>query len=328
MNIPVFSNQLKNDLKKTEGLILKTLAAQHQFMNRLNLHLAQAGGKRIRPSLLLLASRAARPGRPLKQFQKIYALAAGVELIHLASLIHDDVLDHSEIRRGRKTVNALWGNPLSILLGDHIYVKAAHLVSRNGDPRIYSLVTRAAAFMCEGQMLELLNQSNKKLSEETYLEIIMKKTAVLMSSCCQVGALAQNASPGVVRAMERFGKAVGMAFQLVDDLLDVYSNPKELGKPLGSDFSEGYLTLPLIHSLKKCPQKEREKVYRTLERNTSASTMSFIRGFISRYGGRDYVQKKALDYIRLAAKELQHLKPSPARDNLNEILGFIVQRNH
>src|SRR5262249_54167203 len=238
------------DLEEVERVLERTVATARPGVGRLVEHLRHYRGKRLRPALLLLTARACGRVTPAH-----HLLGAVVEMVHTATLVHDDVLDSATVRRHVPTVNAGWGNQTSILLGDYLFTKAFHLSSTLGDVRACQIIGEATNRVCEGELHQICERGNFALSEAEYLEIIDAKTAELTACCCRLGALFAGASSAVVEASARYGRYLGMAFQIADDLLDLQGEETLAGKSLGTDLEQQKLTLPLIHLLGQTPVK-------------------------------------------------------------------------
>src|SRR5262245_20100774 len=239
------------DLDAVERVYADTVASAKPELARLIQHLDQYRGKRLRPVLLLLTAHACGRVTPTH-----YVLGAVVEMVHTATLVHDDVVDEAGMRRHVPTVNAGWGNKASILLGDYLFTHAFHLSSTTGDARACELIGEATNRVCEGELQQTIERGNLSLNEDEYFEIIDKKTAALTACCCHLGALYADAEPAVVERLANYGRLLGMAFQVADDLLDLTGREQTAGKTLGTDLDQLKLTLPLIYMLDNVPAVE------------------------------------------------------------------------
>ncbi|MEW6046988.1 MAG: polyprenyl synthetase family protein, partial [Bacillota bacterium] len=239
-------------LRKVEALLEDVLSSAEGLGATTSLHLLRAGGKRIRPIVTLLAGRVF--GTP---DGTVIPIAAAAEMIHMATLVHDDVIDASETRRGRPTVNAVWGNYAAVLTGDFMLARAMSLIVDQGHPRVLKVMSDMIYEMCEGEIAQHEAKGKLDLTEQEYLRRIGKKTARFFQACSESGALLASASPAQVRAMGQFGYNLGLAFQVVDDLLDLTGDDQVMGKPIGSDLAQGVLTLPVIYLLQHREYRER-----------------------------------------------------------------------
>lgn len=313
---------LQQDLKKVDEIILEFSIGKSPLIQEISHHLISSGGKRIRPIILILAAKlcGSKDLRP-------HNLAAAVELIHTATLLHDDVVDNSMIRRGKKTSNAIWDNKASILVGDYLFSIAFQLMVRDGNLRILDLLAKASSTMADGEVMQLENSSNLNISQEKYFEIIFGKTAVLFSAACEVGALVNNRPESEITALREFGKNLGIIFQIVDDMLDYSSQEQTLGKDVGNDFFEGKVTLPIILTYQKAnaaDQKFIEEVFAknlmVTEKNQDDFTQ--ILALMNKYQGLQLARDKALEYKAMALKNLLQFPESLAKENLVTILEY------
>jgi octaprenyl-diphosphate synthase len=312
----------EDDLARVELEIRQQLNSEVDQIGEIGRYLLLSGGKRIRPMLLLLAAKLAG-----YTGERLYPLSAMVEFMHTATLLHDDVIDHSHLRRGYPTVNSRWGNALSILVGDFLYAKAMALVVDDGDPRILQEITRVTMNMTEGQVMETLKIGDASLSEAEYQRIIRQKTAALFGACCYIGGVLGGLPVERTEALRRFGLTFGSAFQLVDDALDFIGKEQRLGKPVGSDLREGKVTLPVIVALQHASSDEAEVVLRFV-RGDDRAPVAFERivALIQKYNGIEYALREANRFVEQAQLELQGVADGPAYDLLMQLADFIVKR--
>ena len=312
----------EDDLARVELEIRQQLNSEVDQIGEIGRYLLLSGGKRIRPILLLLAAKLAG-----YTGERLYPLSAMVEFMHTATLLHDDVIDHSHLRRGYPTVNSRWGNALSILVGDFLYAKAMALVVDDGDPQILREITRVTMNMTEGQVMETLKIGDASLSEAEYQRIIRQKTAALFGACCYIGGVLGGLSVERTEALRRFGLTFGSAFQLVDDALDFIGKEQRLGKPVGSDLREGKVTLPVIVTLQHASSDEAEVVLRFV-RGDDRAPVAFERivALIQKYNGIEYALREANRFAEQAQLELQGVADGPAYDLLMQLADFIVKR--
>lgn len=285
--------------------------------------IAGAGGKRLRPILLLMAARLAGYSGP-----RAVRLGCVVELLHTATLIHDDVVDQAPLRRGRPSANARWGDDASVLVGDHLYSKSFALMVRDGDPAVLDTLARATVSMTEAEVLQLERKRNGTTTEADYLRIITQKTASFISACCRIGALLGGAAGARLEALTRYGLDIGIAFQLADDSLDFVADEARLGKAIGADLKEGKRTLPLIAALNRAAPAERERIQVTLEsRVPSPAEVEEIRALVVRYEGVDYALERARAYAQTAKEDLGPFADCEDRETLALIADFVVGRD-
>ena len=298
----------------------RIVEADFPLIATVNSHLFQMQGKMFRPTLLLLADEATGALDP-----RTTTLAAVVELIHLATLVHDDSVDHSVLRRGMPTINSLFSHQVSVIMGDYLYSRAVIELVRLDDLEPLRVLGRVTNEMTVGEMRQLLAHEPLDFTEEEYDLLIQAKTASLLSGACEVGAL--RAMPDERLALRRFGEALGMAFQIVDDLLDYIGDPSVTGKPTGSDLREHKVTLPLIAALPRMPAEDRRLVTRLMETpEPSDEQIVRIIEAVRDAGGFDYARGRALRLAEQADAELDALSPSPAREALRASITYVVDR--
>ncbi len=288
-------------------------------------HIVAGGGKRLRPLVVLLAAQAASRGQP-PVGSRYREAAAFIEFIHTATLLHDDVVDHSGMRRGRDTANALFGNEASVLVGDFVYSRAFQMMAATGSQRVMEIMADATNVIAEGEVLQLMNAQDPDTTEERYLEVIYRKTARLFEAGGEVAAVLCGAPADVQAALSRYGRHLGTAFQLIDDVLDYRSDPGVRGKNLGEDLAEGKPTLPLIHALRSASGAERDLIRAAITQETEPDLERII-GCIDRSGGIEYTRERALAESRSAQTALLPVAPSPWRDALAELADFAVSRD-
>jgi octaprenyl-diphosphate synthase len=286
-------------------------------------YIAGAGGKRLRPILLLLAARlaGARGERPVR-------LACVVELLHTATLIHDDVVDRAPLRRGRPSANARWGDDASVLVGDHLYSKSFDLLVRDNDRAIMETLARSTVSMTEAEVFQLERKRSGGTSEADYVRIITHKTASFISACCRIGGLLGGVPPAQLEALTRYGLHIGVAFQISDDSLDFVADQDRFGKAIGADLREGKRTLPLIAMLERAKPAQAEHVRSLLHTQTlGPAEIDEIRRLVLEYDGVDYARHRAHAYARDAKRDLEAFPPSEERDVLSLVADFVVDRD-
>jgi octaprenyl-diphosphate synthase len=313
-------HRLRPRLDQVQHELRRIVEADFGLISEVNAHLFQMQGKMFRPTLLLLAEEAVG-GRE----QRATLLAAVTELIHLATLVHDDSVDHSVLRRGMPTINSLFSHQVSVIMGDYLYSRAVIELVRLDDLEPLRVLSRITNDMTVGEMRQLLAHDPLEFSEEQYDLLIRAKTASLVSGACEIGAL--RAGGAERAALRRFGEALGMAFQIVDDLLDYTEDASVTGKPSGSDLREHKVTLPLIAALPRMDDTERDSVARLLHSpEPSDDQIAEVVAAVSRSGGLEYARERALRLAQAAETELDLLPPSTARDALRASITYVIDR--
>jgi octaprenyl-diphosphate synthase len=311
---------IQEDLDRVEDMIRGELRSDQPFVDGLVRHGIRLGGKRLRPALLLLSAQATGRVR-----QEHLVLAAAVELIHTATLIHDDVLDEATVRRHVDTVNARWDNETSVLLGDYLFTRSLCLASSVDDAFACRAIGEASRQMCEGELRQVASRGNYALSEEEYFAIISGKTAALIACCCRLGAHYAGADPTAIEALSHFGTQLGTAFQIVDDLLDVLGDEATVGKSLGTDLLKQKSTLPVIRLLNQAVPRERAELLKVLS-SSDNHRREALRPWWDRCDAVAYTRETALSYTRRADAQLDSLPESPARQCLRGLTEFVVSR--
>jgi len=314
---------LRHELQAVEAALVESSRSEVELISLAARHIVNAGGKRLRPQLTLLSARAFEYDGPAA-----VPMAAAMELIHTATLVHDDIVDEADSRRGRATANFFWGNSASVLMGDYLVIKAFTIAAETGDPRLFRLLCDTIGRMCEGEVLQICVRAEIELDVDTYLQIIEAKTAILMSTCCRTGALLGGASLDQTEALTLFGTKVGLAFQIIDDILDYTGEEEALGKPVGGDLREGKVTLPLIYALQRARAADRNRLAEALERPSAltAADIEAVVQLISRFDGFAASRRKAVEFIRDARCDLKMIPPGPPREGLAYLAGKTVER--
>jgi octaprenyl-diphosphate synthase len=320
--LPDFYAPIAADLEEVERVLTRTLRPRYPRVAPVVEHVRHYRGKRLRPVLLLLAARASGRLTPAHA-----VLGAVVEMIHTATLVHDDVLDNAAVRRHVPTVNARWDNQTSVLLGDYLFTHAFHLASTLDDVRACRLIGQATNRVCEGELCQGLASGDLDLTEEAYFELIDGKTAELIACACQLGALYAGASEPAVAALTRFGRGVGLAFQVADDLLDLIGEEETTGKSLGTDLEQQKMTLPLIHLLRQAPEGLADRARQVLQTHGSGRREA-LRPLLVRSGSLEYAKRKGEELASRASRELACLPPSPCRSLLEAMADRVVHRSH
>jgi octaprenyl-diphosphate synthase len=311
-----------DDLKRVETLMDIHLRSEVDMIPEVTSHLIGSGGKRFRPLLLIAASDLCGYKGDAR-----YPLSVVIEFIHTASLLHDDVIDRAEIRRGKTSANNIWGNAASVLVGDFLFSKAFKLMSDAGNLAVIKLLSTSTNTMAEGEVFQLVKCGDAHITEKDYLTIIEKKTAVLISAACAIGAILGGATEFKCEALTRFGMRIGLAFQITDDALDYVAKEEDFGKAIGKDLEEGKITLPLIHCLKKCTSHEKSLIKKVVEKKeTDADAISGIMTLIDHYKGIDYALEKAALFIDEGKGLLSNFQNSDAKSALLAVADYIIER--
>lgn len=323
---PIDFNLIKqltlNEAKAVDQLIVDELRSDVILINQIGLYIVGNGGKRLRPMLLLLAAKALGDVN-----QKHLILAAVIEFIHTATLLHDDVVDESDLRRGKESANAVWGNAASVLVGDYLYSSAFEMMVRTSNMRVMGLLSKTTTAIAEGEVLQLLNCNNPETTEAKYLEVIARKTAILFSAATQLAAIISDSSEEIEIALANYGQHLGIAFQLIDDALDYTSNAEELGKNLGDDLAEGKPTLPLIYAIQNGTSEEAETIINAIKTG-NRDVFNNVYAIVKRTKAIDYTEVRADEEAQKAIDALAVLPESDYKNALILLAKFAVQRNY
>jgi octaprenyl-diphosphate synthase len=311
-----------DDLKRVEEHMEMYLRSEVYLIPEVIHYIIGSGGKRFRPLLLLAsASLCGYTG------EKRYPLSAVIEFIHTATLLHDDVIDGAETRRGKVSANNVWGNPASVLVGDFLYSKSFKLMTDHGNLAIIKLLSETTNTMSEGEVFQLIKRGDINISEKDYLSIIEKKTSILISAACAVGGILGGATDTQIEALMRFGMRLGSAFQITDDTLDYVAKEEEFGKTIGKDLDEGKMTLPLIRTMKKCTPAEKNMIKRVIENGERADQeVADVVALIHRYDGINYSLNKAKSYIDAGKGFLKSFEDTEAKTALLTVADYIIER--
>jgi octaprenyl-diphosphate synthase len=307
-------------MQRVDALIRSRLASDVVLINQIADHIIAGGGKRLRPTLHVLAAGAAG-----YQGEQHIKLAAVIEFIHTSTLLHDDVVDESDLRRGRKTANALWGNAASVLVGDFLYSRSFQLMVELDDMRIMRILANTTNTIAEGEVLQLLNIGNADVDEAAYLAVIERKTAVLFAAATELGGLLGGLPADQVAALRRFGLELGYAFQIADDLLDYVSDADTLGKNVGDDLAEGKPTLPLIYALQQATPAQAQSMRGAIEHGGLESLTEIVAA-IQGSGALERTHERAVQHATAARDALAALPPSAYRDALATLADYSVRR--
>lgn len=315
---------VEKDMRRVEEVMRLESVASVQAISAINRHIQASGGKRLRPTLVLLSTQLFTP-----LTDTAISMAAVVEMIHTATLVHDDVIDAAETRRGKPSTNALWGNQTSVLAGDWLYMQAFQVAVRARNFRILDLLIGLTQLMVEGELLQLERLGRINISETDYMELVDRKTASLFRICARLGAMTGGASEADETRMGEFAWNLGIAFQLVDDVLDFTSREKVLGKPVGNDLREGKVTLPLVYALQDATDVEREKVAAVLrEKEFKSVRFDEIIAILHRYHGIERAMERAQHFTERARTLINEFPESPYQRALLSVTELVTARDH
>jgi octaprenyl-diphosphate synthase len=313
---------IADDMQAVNNLIQDSLKSDVVLINQLNLYIINNGGKRLRPMLALLSARAC--GYNKKQHIDIAAI---IEFIHTATLLHDDVVDESDMRRGKDTANNIWGNQAAVLVGDFLYSRSFEMMVDVGQLPIMQVLAQATNVIAEGEVLQLLNCNDADTTEKRYLDVIYSKTAKLFEAACQLGAILAERSEAEIQSMANYGMHLGTAFQIVDDILDYSASADEMGKNVGDDLAEGKPTLPLIIALQRSKGKDALMIREAIEQG-GLDRIDEIIAVINETGSLEYSQGIAEKETALAIESLSSFPDSPEKTALTELAWFSIRRQH
>lgn len=311
------------DMDAVNSLIQSRLQSDVVLVNQLSTYIINSGGKRLRPLLALLVARACG-----YQGDDHIDVAAIVEFIHTATLLHDDVVDESDLRRGKETANNVWGNQAAVLVGDFLYSRAFEMMVDVGMMRIMEILAKTTNTIAEGEVLQLLNCNDADTTEERYMEVIYSKTAKLFEAACLIGAVLAELSEEHQVSVARYGMHLGTAFQLVDDILDYSASADEMGKNMGDDLAEGKPTLPLIIALQRCSDEQVELIRSVIESGGDNSNLEGILEIINATDSLSYTKEKANLEVKMAISSLDCLEDSDFKVALEELARFTISRTH
>ncbi len=319
-NFNEIQSLMKSDMEKTDNILIDRLNSNVDLINQMSHYIIASGGKRIRPLLLLLCARATNYGGT-----EHHAMAVVIELIHTATLLHDDVVDESTTRRNQDTANELWGNAASVLVGDFLYSRAFEILVEPNSMSIMRILSKATNQIAEGEVLQLLNIRNANVSQTKYFNVIEQKTARLFEAACKIGALLSDSSEKTINSLGDFGLHLGIAFQIIDDALDYESNSTTMGKEVGDDLSEGKITLPMIYALEKTSGSE-NKILRDAIKTADASNIDKIINILCSVNAFEFTRKIAENESQKALKSLKNIPDSEYRSALKLLCELSLNR--
>jgi octaprenyl-diphosphate synthase len=330
-------NLMKKDITKAAKTIFKpfqkdldtfneyfknSMKSNLRIVDEVAKYLVRHKGKQLRPMLVITAARTIQ-----EPSSGSYLAAVVVELLHTATLVHDDVVDEAELRRGFQTINKIWKNKISILMGDYLLAKSLIIATEIGNLELMNIIANVAKSMSKGELLQIQKSRKLNITEQDYFQLIGDKTASLISACCEIGAMTVQANPTQREALKNFGLNLGIAFQIKDDLLDYESHVGILGKPVGHDLKDKKITLPLLYAFEDSDDREKKKVVRMMKNGVKRKEIDQIVEFIIQRGGTKKAQDKAVYFKNLALQELEKLAVSPAREILSDLAEFVVHRS-
>jgi octaprenyl-diphosphate synthase len=311
------------DMKKVNQTVVERMQSPVALIPQLAGHIVAAGGKRLRPMLTVASARMSG----YREGERHVKLAACVEFIHTATLLHDDVVDESALRRGLASANALWGNKASVLVGDFLFSRAFELMVEDGSLSVLAILSRASSVIAEGEVLQLITANDTETSEQAYLEVISSKTAVLFAAACQVGAVVADRPKVEEEALASYGQNLGVAFQIIDDVLDYSAKQADLGKTVGDDFREGKITLPVILAFRRGTPEERDFWRRTLEDlDQKEGDLAHAMELMTKHGSLVDTVQRARHYGAIARDALGIFPESPEKQALSGIIDFCIER--
>ena len=315
---------IKQEMELFEGKFSKSMISNVPLLNRITHYVVNRKGKQMRPMFVFLTAKMLSNG---EINEKVFRAASVIELIHTATLVHDDVVDSSNIRRGFFSLNALWKNKIAVLVGDFLLSKGMLLCIDNNDFDLLKLISKSVKDMSQGELLQIEKSRRLDINEKVYFEIIRKKTASLISSCCALGAASSNASQNKIDQLASFGEKIGIAFQLKDDLFDY--GDKKIGKPVGIDLKEKKLTLPIIYSLNNSSNSKKRWLIDCIKNhNNNKKVIQDVIEYVKESGGIEYTLSK-LKFFRLEAlKELRNLPNNQYKESLTDLVNYVIDRDY
>ncbi len=316
-------NRYEDEMKNVEEHLKGHFLSDVNLIPEVSNHLISSGGKRFRPLLLMISSDLCG-----YRGERRYTMSTIIEFIHTATLLHDDVVDHADTRRGKVSANHVWGNSASVLVGDFLYSKSFKLMAEDGDLAVIKLISTITNTMAEGEVFQLIKSGDFDITEKEYFSLIEKKTAILISAACALGPILAKSSDARISALMRFGMRLGTAFQLTDDTLDYIAAEEEFGKAIGTDLREGKITLPLIATLKKCTPPERALIRKIFKKEEpERSDIAEIAGIIQKHDGIDYALNRARNCIHEGKAFLDQFEECDQKKYLITVADFILDRN-
>jgi octaprenyl-diphosphate synthase len=321
LDLKKISEPVENELDEFRVHFREAIRSKVALVDLVSKYILRQKGKKIRPILVLLSAKLCG-----KIDKRTYTAATLVEMLHTATLIHDDVVDDAKTRRGLASINAVWKNKIAVLMGDYMLSRGLLLALENDECGFLKITSRAVKRMSEGELLQIQKNRKFDVDEETYFRIISDKTASLITACCELGAASTSKDKNEIQLMSEFGENIGVAFQLRDDLLDYIGKKKIMGKSSGSDLKEKKFTLPLIHSLNNSSKKEAKDIMHLVKNGSYSKSKNIVMDFIKEHNGIEYTVSKTTEYCQSAKTRLENFKPSETKDTLMKFVDFISER--
>lgn len=323
MDLGTISRPIEGHLKEFRRFFRSSMHSKMLLLDTVVRYILRQKGKQVRPMLVLLSAEVAGGVS-----RRSYVAATMVELLHTATLVHDDVVDEADERRGFPSINAVWKNKVAVLVGDYLLSRGLLVAVEHGEFEFLTLTSDAVKRMSEGELLQIQKSRKLDIREEEYFRIISDKTASLIGTCCELGATSATQDLEARKALREYGETVGIAFQIRDDIFDYVSSDADIGKPTGNDLKEKKLTLPLIYSMNNAPRKESKKILSMIKSGQESQERSdAVRRFVTEYGGLVYAEKTAVEYCERARKAIASFPDSPAKRSLLEFVEFALKRN-
>ncbi|HEY3251423.1 MAG TPA: polyprenyl synthetase family protein [Ignavibacteria bacterium] len=315
------SEPIENELNEFKVHFREAIKSKVVLVDLISKYILRQKGKKIRPILVLLSAKLC--GEINK---RTYTAATLVEMLHTATLIHDDVVDDAKTRRGLASINAVWKNKIAVLMGDFMLSRGLLLALENDECGFLKITSRAVKRMSEGELLQIQKNRKLEVTEETYFKIISDKTASLITACCELGASSTSKNSEEIKLLSEFGENIGIAFQLRDDILDYIGKKKIMGKSSGSDLKEKKFTLPLIYALQNSTKKEAKEIISIVKNGSFSKSRSYVMDFINEHNGIEYTVKKTTEYCTTAKSKINNFKSSETKETLNYFVDFIAER--
>src|SRR6266571_4768105 len=318
-------SSIQFDLDRVDTTFQERATSGLDILNSASMHVLGSSGKRLRTALTLLSGKLNS-----YLFDRLLPLSVAFEMVHLATLIHDDIVDNATMRRGKPTVNSIWGNNIAILLGDYYFAKTAGLIADINDNRIDRLFSDTVATVCEGTIMEMMSAGRLDLTIEKYFEKISHKTACLIAACCRGGAIVSKASDEQIALLHEYGMNLGIAYQIIDDVLDYTEDQSTIGKPAGNDLRQGMVTLPLIYALQEQPRNGQYQAVHRLLNGTSQREEDLLSviNWVNEGQGVERARADAYNFANKAQEALYLFPPSQNREVLDQLIDFVVARKH
>lgn len=324
MSMDEVTDLVKDDISAMEDGFRESLNSNVYLVSKVGEYILKSGGKRFRPMVLMLSAKLCG-----YEGDRHIPLAGVVEFIHTATLLHDDVVDNANLRRGSASANTVWGDGASILVGDYLFSKAFFLTVKYGDMNVLQVLSDSTTRMAEGEVLQLHKHSDSGTTEAEYLAVVTNKTAVLISAAARIAGILAGASVERQDALGEYGMGLGIAYQLMDDCLDYVSTDEDLGKSVGNDLKEGKVTMPLIHAAQRATEAERDVIREAVEGDDLApGQLREVISIIRKYRGIEYTMERARGYIDSAKRSISTFEPSAERSALLSLADFVIERTH